>query len=51
VMVDTLRTSAAGIGGFWLSMWGWLPETVSLSVGIATFIYLIIKISKELKTT
>ena len=51
VMIDTLRTSATGLGGFWLSMWGWLPEAVSLSVGIATFVYLVIKIRKELKTT
>ena len=49
-MTDTLKTSATGIGGFWLSLWGWFPEIVSLSVGIATFVYLIIKIRKELKT-
>ena len=49
-MEETLRTSATGLGGFWLSLWGWLPEIVSLSVGIATLLYLIIKIRKELKT-
>ena len=49
-MGDTLKTSATGLGGFWISMWGWLPEIVSLSVGIATFIYLIVKIRKELRT-
>ena len=48
-MIDTLKTSGAGLGGFWLSMWGWLPDIVSLSVGLATLIYLIIKIGKELK--
>ena len=48
-MVDTLKTTGAGIGGFWLSLWGWLPEIVSLFVGIATLVYLIIKIRKELK--
>ena len=48
-MIDTLKTSGAGLGGFWLSMWGWLPDVVSLSVGLATLIYLIIKIGKELK--
>ena len=48
-IVDTLKTSGAGLGGFWLSMWGWLPDIVSLSVGLATLIYLIIKIGKELK--
>ena len=49
-MEETLKTTAAGLSGFWLSLWGWLPEVVSLSVGIATLVYLIIKIRKELKT-
>ena len=49
-MEETLKTTGAGLGGFWLSLWGWLPEVVSLSVGIATLVYLIIKIKKELKT-
>ena len=50
IMIDTLKTTGAGMGGWWLSISGWLPEIVSLSVGIATLIYLIIKIGKELKT-
>jgi len=29
---------------------GWLPEVVSLGVGIATLVYLVIKIRKELTT-
>ena len=49
-MEETLKTTGAGLGGFWLSLWSWLPEAVSLSVGIATLVYLIIKIGKELKT-
>jgi len=49
-MEETLKTTGAGLGGFWLSLWGWLPEVVSLSVGIATLVYLIIKIGKELRT-
>jgi hypothetical protein len=48
VMIDTLKTTGAGMGGWWLSINGWLPEVVSLSVGITTLIYLIIKIKKEL---
>ena len=48
-LVDTLKTSGTGLGGFWLSMWTWLPDMVSLSVGIATLVYLVIKIGKELK--
>ena len=49
-MIDTLKTTGAGMGGWWLSFSGWLPEMVSLGVGIATLIYLMIKIRKELKT-
>jgi len=48
-MLDTLKTTCTGMGGWWLSISGWLPEVVSLSVGIATLVYLIIKIKKELK--
>ena len=49
-MVDTLKTTGAGVSGWWLSVSGWLPEVVSLSVGIATLVYLVIKIRKELTT-
>ena len=49
-MIDTLKTTGAGIGGFWITLWTWLPEFVSLSVGIATIVYLIVKIKKELRT-
>ena len=48
-MIDTLRTEGIGLSGWWLSISGWLPEVVSLCVGIATLLYLIIKIYKELK--
>jgi hypothetical protein len=48
-VVDTLKTTSYGIGGFWMSLWTWLPDIVSLSVGVATLVYLIIKIRKELK--
>ena len=49
-MIDTLKTTGAGVSGWWLSVSGWLPEVVSLSVGIATLVYLIVKIRKELTT-
>tara|TARA_R110002110_G_scaffold324904_1_gene536936 strand:+ start:150 stop:302 length:153 start_codon:yes stop_codon:yes gene_type:complete len=48
-MIDTLKTTGAGMGGWWLSINGWLPEVVSLAVGIATLVYLTVKIWKELK--
>ena len=49
-MIDTLKTEGIGLGGWWLSVSGWLPGSVSLGVGIATLVYLLIKIKKELKT-
>jgi len=48
--LDTLKTEGIGISGWWLSISGWLPELVSLGVGVATLVYLIIKIRKELTT-
>ena len=48
-IIDTLKTTGAGVSGWWLSVSSWLPEVVSLCVGIATLLYLIIKIYKELK--
>ena len=47
--IDTLKTTGAGISGWWLSVSGWFPELVSLSVGIATLVYLVVKIYKEVK--
>ena len=47
-MLDTLKTTSAGVSGWWLSVSGWLPEVISLCVGIATLIYMLIKIKKEL---
>jgi len=48
-MLDTLKTEGIGLSGWWLSVSGWLPEIISMMVGIATLIYMIIKIKKELK--
>ena len=47
--IDSLKTSTIGIGGFWLSLWKALPDVVSVLVGIATLVYLVIKIVKELR--
>ena len=48
-MEDTLKVTASGTCGFWLSMWEMLPDLVSIAIGIATLIYLILKIRKEAK--
>jgi len=48
-ILETLKIEGIGISGWWLSISGWLPEVVSLMVGLATLAYLVIKIRKELK--
>ena len=47
-MIDTLKTTTAGMGGFYVSMMDWLPDMISLGVGVATLVYLILKIKIEL---
>ena len=47
--IDTLKTGGIGMGGWWLSISGWLPELISLCVGMATLVYLVIKIHKEIR--
>ena len=48
-MIDSLKTgivSVTGIGVTWIE---WLPVTVRVIVGIASFIYICVKIRNELK--
>ena len=48
-MVDSLKTmavSATGLGVTWVE---WLPVTVRVLVGLASFVYLFLKIHNELK--
>ena len=47
-VVDTLKTTTVGFSGFWVTMMAWLPDLVSLGVGILTMIYLTVKIGNEL---
>ena len=47
--LDTLKTGSIGIGSWWLTVSGWLPDFVSLCVGITTIVYLVTKIVKEIK--
>ena len=48
-MQDTLKTAGVGMGGFWISFMEVIPPVVSLLVGVATFVYMCIKIFKEIK--
>ena len=47
-MIDTLKVASAGTGGFVVMCLEWLPEIVRVSVGVATLIYLVLKIKREL---
>ena len=47
--LDTLKTGGIGLGSWWLTVSGWLPDFVSVCVGIATIVYLVSKIVKEIK--
>jgi|TARA_R100000501_G_C2509328_1_gene41649 hypothetical protein len=48
-MLDTLKTSGVGASGWWLTISGWLPDFISVCVGISTIIYLGVKIYKEIR--
>ena len=47
-MIDTLKVASAGAGGFTVMCLEWLPEIVRVGVGVATLVYLVLKIKKEL---
>ena len=47
-MLDTLKTSCAGVGGLALTFREWLPDLVRLGIGIATLAYMIVKLRKEM---
>ena len=48
-IVDTLKTSSIGAGGWWLTISGWLPDMVSVLVGMTIVVYLITKIISEIR--
>ena len=49
-MIDTLRTAAVGITGSALHWTEYVPPIMSALVAFATLIYMLIKISKEMKS-
>jgi len=46
-MQDTLKTVGVGLSGNIIAGLGVLPDILSVAVGIVTFIYVILKIKKE----
>ena len=48
-MLDSLRTTTAGVSGIVVTWLEWLPVVVRIMVGVATFVYICVKIYKLLK--
>lgn len=48
-MSDTLKTAMVGVGGSCLGWLEWFPPFVSLLGAMATLVYMIIKIYKEIR--
>ena len=47
-MLDTLKTASVGSGGFLVQFMEVVPDLVKIAVGVATVIYLGVKIKKEM---
>tara|TARA_Y100000361_G_C10866954_1_gene192220 strand:+ start:16 stop:168 length:153 start_codon:yes stop_codon:yes gene_type:complete len=48
-MIDSLKTMGISVTGISVTWIEWLPVVVRVLVGLASFVYIIIKIYKELK--
>ena len=48
-MLDSLKSVVAGAGGITVTWLEWLPVAVRVLVGLATFVYICIKIYKIMK--
>jgi len=48
-MTDTLQTSIVGFSSAAIIQLGFLPDVISVVLGIVTIVHIIIKIIKELK--
>ena len=49
-MLDSLRTTTAGVSGIVVTWLEWLPVVVRIMVGLATFVYICVKIYKLAKS-
>ena len=48
-MIDSLKTTTAGTGAMVVTWMEWLPMLVRVLVGLATFVYICVKIYKLMK--
>ena len=47
-MIDSIKTAGVGAGGFGVQFMSMLPEMVRVGVGLATIVYIVIKVYKEM---
>tara|TARA_R100000781_G_C3969271_1_gene89530 strand:+ start:310 stop:480 length:171 start_codon:yes stop_codon:yes gene_type:complete len=47
--LDTLKTIGVGAGGMGITWIEWLPPTVRIAVGIASFVYICVKTIKTVQ--
>ena len=48
-MIDTLKTSCAGIGGLALTFMEWIPDIARVAIGAVTLAYMVFKLIKAIK--
>lgn len=48
-MIDSLKTMAVSVTGMGITWIDWLPVTIRVLVGLASLVYLFLKIHNELK--
>ena len=48
-MIDSLKTIAVSVTGMGITWIDWLPVTIRVLVGLASLVYLFLKIHNELK--
>ena len=48
-MPDSLKTTAIGTGSMWVQVMNWLPDLISILIGVMTVVYLYYKIRNEYK--
>jgi hypothetical protein len=46
-VTDSLKTTAIGTGTMWMQVMNWLPDAISIFIGLMTMIYLYYKIRNE----
>ena len=48
-MIDSLKTMAVSVTGIGVTWIEWLPVTIRIAVGVASFVYIRVQIKNELK--